>query len=403
LVPRVRSLICLLSIPVLVLLIFSPLWGQEQQDEEIPLAIGFVTLDGTTGFVEFTGHAEEQPEITLSSIPAEPWAHELVRLTNQERSSRGIAPLKVASELMDAAQFHSDWMADHDCWGHECPGEPYWTTRIQDAGYLYATALAENIAAGYTSASSVLDTWMGSSGHRANMLSPDFREAGGGYAYSSTAYYHHYWTMDLGARKTCAQWDCPPVYPVAINNEAWSTDSLQVNLYVYGSGWASQMQFSNDGVNWSNWEPFSANKSWTLSGSGSVATVYAQITNGSATLQSSDEIYVDLPLSIQPDSMLFLSEQGTAATIPESYQMSITCIGSWSATAIPNWIELSAYSGSCPTAVTVSLQRFPTSPDNYTGTITVTSGSLQEDVQVTLVVTNDRLKRSYVPSTIKDY
>jgi uncharacterized protein YkwD len=384
----------------LVFLVFSPLWGQE--GEGIPLAIGFVNLDGTTGFVEFTGQAEEQPEITLSAIPGEPPGHELVRLTNQERISHGIPPLKVASELMDAAQFHSDWMANSDCFDHNCPGEPYWTTRIQNAGYLYATVLAENIAAGYTTTSAAIAAWMGSSGHEANMLSAYFHEAGGGYAYSSTAYYRHYWTLDFGSRNNSQG---HPVYPVIINNEAWSTDSLQVNLYVYGSGWASQMRFSNDGVNWSDWQPFSTNRSWTLSGSSSLATVYAQISNGSTTLQNSDEIHVDFPLSVQPDSMLFLSEQGTVPTIPASSQMTITCSGSWSASAIPTWIKLTAYSGSGSSTVTVTLggENFPTAPGTHTGTITVTSGSYQEDIEVTLLVSNAPLERNSVPTSLKDH
>lgn len=398
---RARLFISLLVMSVLGFLAFSPLWGQE--GEGISLAMGFLRLDGTTELVEFRGQAEEQPETTVSGIPGEPPGHELVRLANQERIGLGIPPLKVASELMDAAQFHSDWMADHDCWGHQCSGEPGVLTRVLNSDYLNYTAIAENIAGGYTTASSVIDGWMGSPGHRANMLSVAFREGGGGYAYDSAAEYRHYWTMDFGARNTCAQWDCPPVYPVIINNEAWSATSTQVNLYVYGSGWASQMRFSNDGINWSGWESFSANKSWTLSSSTSPATVYAQITNLSTTLENSDEIHLDLPLNVEPDSMLFLSEQGTAPTIPASYQITITCFGGWDASASPSWIKLSDYAGSGSTTVTVYLQGFATTPGTYAGTITVTTASHEEEVQVTLVVTSGPLERNYVPQVEKDH
>ena len=54
----------------------------------------------------------------------------------------------------------------------------------------------ENVAAGYGSASSVIDAWMGSSGHRANILNPGFTHVGVAVAYSASG--TPYWTMVLG-------------------------------------------------------------------------------------------------------------------------------------------------------------------------------------------------------------
>ena len=134
------------------------------------------------------------------------------------------------------------------------------------------------------------------------MLNPAFREGGGGYAFSGTSTYYHYWTLDLGERNNGQGY---PVYPVIINNEAWSTTDLMVDLYVHGTGWANQMRFRNEGEGWSGWEAFSPDKSWTLScDSGSPVTVYARITDGSAVLQTSDQIHVDIPLSTQPSPLV---------------------------------------------------------------------------------------------------
>ena len=301
-------------------------------------------------------------------------------------------PLKAAPELMNAARFHSEWMAEHDCLAHNCPGEPTWTQRIADAGYTDCIALGENVAAGQSTASAAVQAWMNSTiGHRENMLNPGFREAGGGYASCATTQYRPYWTLDLGARNN--------VYPVIIDNEDWSTSSLQVNLHVYGSDWATEMRFSNDGVHWSEWETLSTHKAWTLSCPvTSSATVYAEVTNGPTTLQSSDDIHVDVPLSARPDLMVFLSEQGSAETVPASYQMAITCCESWSTNVTEDWIRLNQGAGSGPANVTANLDEgLPTDPGVHYATITVETSQGQVNVQVILVLTDGPLDRTHLP------
>ena len=67
-------------------------------------------------------------------------------------------------------------------------------TRIGRAGYSAGT-WGENVAAGYGSASSVVDGWMNSSGHRANILNGAFTQIGVAVAYSADG--TAYWTMVL--------------------------------------------------------------------------------------------------------------------------------------------------------------------------------------------------------------
>jgi uncharacterized protein YkwD len=66
--------------------------------------------------------------------------------------------------------------------------------RISDAGYRWSAA-AENIAAGQRSPTSVMAAWMGSDGHRRNILNCSLRDVGVGLAYSTGD--RPYWTQDF--------------------------------------------------------------------------------------------------------------------------------------------------------------------------------------------------------------
>jgi hypothetical protein len=393
---RARLLLCLLVVTALAGGL-SPSWGAD--GEGTPLALGWIRSDGATDLTEFTGEEPLERAVlqdTALGAPYEPLGHRLVRLTNTKRVRRGLSPLKVSSELQQAAKFHSNWMATHDCFAHTCRGEPDWVTRIQNAWYLNYVSLAENIAAGYSSASAVIDAWMGSSGHRANMLNAGLREAGGGYAYSAAAYYQHYWTLDFGTRND-AQGN--PVFPVVINNEAWSTTSLDVDLYVYGDGWATDMRFRNEGGTWSAWQPFRCTKAWTLSAeNGSPAVVYAQVRAGSTVVESSDSIHIPLPPVVTPSYLLFLSEQGSTPTTPAEYHMTIDAQSTWNASADRDWIKLGDTGGpSGSSVVSVHLEGFPTSVGSHTGKIVVEALGMSTEVRVALTVVGEALQQSHVP------
>jgi len=399
---RNRLAISMLVLTIVATLSAAPLWSQD--GEGVTTAIGFATSDGDTGVTYSAASTDLQSELPLelSSVPAAPFGHQLIYEVNLERADNGAPPLKVASELMQSAQFHSDWMAGHDCFAHTCSGEPYWTTRIENAGYANWVSLAENLAVGQTSAAQVVCEWLNSPTHRKNMLSTCYREAGGGYAWSGSTTYYHYWTMDLGARNNGQG---QPVYPVIINKEAWSTSSLNVSLYVYGADWtAQQMRFRNEGGSWSDWEPYSKKKNWTLSCSqGSPATVYAQIKKNGVVLESSDEIVVDLPLSATPSLLIFLSQQGSGSTVPVSYQLLINCCDEWSASANQSWIKLQDTSGVGTGPTMVYLQGQPTTTGSYPGTITIETEHTQDEivVPVTLIVADHPFEQSSVPMVTK--
>jgi len=130
-------------------------------------------------------------------------AAEVVRLTNTERRKRGLPALAPNRNLTKSAQAHADFMARHDCFAHRCPKEPPLAQRARNAGYRYRS-VAENIAAGAPTPAEVVAGWMDSPGHRANILRPEMREIGIGYALLNEdpgrETWRHYWVQNFGFR-----------------------------------------------------------------------------------------------------------------------------------------------------------------------------------------------------------
>lgn len=105
-------------------------------------------------------------------------------LVNRERSKRGIAKLKYSSALTKAAQGHSENMVSEEFFDHVAPDGSTHTSRINAAGYP-GTYVGENIAWGsgsYATPRRIVAGWMNSSGHRANILNPQYRDHGVGIA-----------------------------------------------------------------------------------------------------------------------------------------------------------------------------------------------------------------------------
>lgn len=136
---------------------------------------------------EEVGKPELPNTSTLSQVEAE-----VVRLVNIERQKQGLAPFKVSSELSNVARVKSQDMAQNNYFSHTSPkyGSPF--DMMRSFGIKYTTA-GENIAKGYLTAQSVVNGWMNSSGHRANILNPSFNTIGVGAATDARG--HIYWTQ----------------------------------------------------------------------------------------------------------------------------------------------------------------------------------------------------------------
>ncbi|MFE4307773.1 CAP domain-containing protein [Streptomyces sp. NPDC056891] len=122
-------------------------------------------------------------------------ADQVIALVNAERAKAGCGPLSANATLTRAAQGHSDDMAARDFFDHTNPDGAGPGERVTAAGYPWST-YGENIAMGQSSPEQVMESWMNSPGHRANILNCDFKEIGVGIHSQGGPY----WTQVFGAR-----------------------------------------------------------------------------------------------------------------------------------------------------------------------------------------------------------
>jgi uncharacterized protein YkwD len=106
-------------------------------------------------------------------------------LINRERAAHGERPLRANRRLRRAAQAHSRSMADGDYFEHDGPGGSTPLMRLRAAGYISSThvgfEVGENIAwatSALATPRAIVEAWMSSPGHRANILDPSYRETG---------------------------------------------------------------------------------------------------------------------------------------------------------------------------------------------------------------------------------
>lgn len=115
-------------------------------------------------------------------------AIEVLELVNEARSSgrscgdrrySAAAPVSLEARLARAAQLHSEDMFAHDFMGHTGSDGSDLRKRADRQGYQWSR-LGENVAWGYVSPSTVVNGWLGSPGHCANIMNPEFSELGVG-------------------------------------------------------------------------------------------------------------------------------------------------------------------------------------------------------------------------------
>jgi uncharacterized protein YkwD len=117
--------------------------------------------------------ADENASVASSS--AKQMRNAVVCLVNQERVKRGLSALRASKKLDASAQGWTNHMVSSDSFTHGLD----FSARISAAGFAW-TAAGENIAAGYTTPKAVVEAWMASPGHRANILSRAYTRVGTG-------------------------------------------------------------------------------------------------------------------------------------------------------------------------------------------------------------------------------
>ncbi|GAA1890269.1 CAP domain-containing protein [Asanoa iriomotensis] len=121
----------------------------------------------------------------------------VVAEVNRQRAMNGCGAVTVNAKLTKAAQLHSVDQAEHNKMSHDgSDGSTPWD-RAGDQGY--NNAIGENVAMGYRDAASVMEGWMNSPGHRANILNCQAKAIGVGLAKASDG--SPYWTQLFGSVK----------------------------------------------------------------------------------------------------------------------------------------------------------------------------------------------------------
>ena len=117
------------------------------------------------------------------------YEQEVIRLVNEIRAENGLPALTYNWELSRVARYKSQDMKDNRYFSHTSPvyGSPF--EMMRSFGIAYRSA-GENIARGYATPQAVVNGWMNSSGHRANILNAFFTQIGVGYVAEG-----NYWTQ----------------------------------------------------------------------------------------------------------------------------------------------------------------------------------------------------------------
>lgn len=121
------------------------------------------------------------------------FAYQVFTLANAEREAAGLTPFVWSDDLANIALAHSKDMNDRRFMSHTNPDGLSPFDRIRRYGLKYSGA-AENIAAGQKTPEEVMQSWMSSEGHRANILNPGLKQLGVGF-YEGNGPYRTYWTQ----------------------------------------------------------------------------------------------------------------------------------------------------------------------------------------------------------------
>ena len=141
-----------------------------------------------------SGTASSKASTTSAGSSYSSFQNQVLTLVNQQRAANGLGALSMDSALTKTATLKSQDMAKLGYFDHTSPtyGSPF--DMMKQFGITYRAA-GENIAMGQTSPQQVMQDWMNSPGHRANILNSSFTKIGVGIAQNSNGQY--YWTQQF--------------------------------------------------------------------------------------------------------------------------------------------------------------------------------------------------------------
>lgn len=137
-------------------------------------ALAAAALTGAAGAAHLDRPVQGSSSVS-AGIQSSSAASEVVRLTNSARSQNGYAALVEDGALSDAAAVRAREIARS--FSHTRPSGASFSSALSESGVTYLRA-GENIASGQKSASEVVNAWMNSPGHRANILNSSYSRIG---------------------------------------------------------------------------------------------------------------------------------------------------------------------------------------------------------------------------------
>ena len=135
---------------------------------------------------------EQNPEDNNNGTSQGDFASQVVALVNAERAKQGLSALTIDTKVQQAALVRAKESAQS--FSHTRPNGSSFSTALTEAGVSYRRA-GENIAYGQSTPQQVMNAWMNSSGHRANILNANYTTIGVGYTViNGTAYWAQLFT-----------------------------------------------------------------------------------------------------------------------------------------------------------------------------------------------------------------
>jgi len=152
---------------------------------------------GSLPFVssEIPAEAAASKKVSVTASVSYDYAYQVLDLINEQRTSRGLSKLAMDKDLLEAAmQRAAENVVSEAVSGemdHNRPdGSAFYTVNGKSYG--------ENLACGYTTPDAVVNGWMKSEGHKANILNPAYMSIGIGCVYVSAGIYKIFWAQEFG-------------------------------------------------------------------------------------------------------------------------------------------------------------------------------------------------------------
>lgn len=161
----------------------------------LPLSACMAVAPLEEALPDFDQSAAGTGTATSAVLPSYPVAgsESFAAILNDERGGVQLVPVQPDARLTEAAQSHAEDMVENDYLSHTSLDGSTVADRALAAGYDYAV-IAENIAQGYYSEAAVMEAWMDSPGHAANILDPRVEDFGLGLEEDT-------WVLMLGSER----------------------------------------------------------------------------------------------------------------------------------------------------------------------------------------------------------